>query len=139
MGLSPRSWYKMNWREIPKIDAHIHIIPDEVHKANPDSEGEFAYASSDRFKPLMDDYNIVSAIVMPFNDPYLMSQDFTVEAVHRNIADICKSDSRFLCFADVDIRNTPKITCDEIRKCFYNKSFRGIKIHPNNTSMNRFV
>lgn len=28
----------MKWRDIPKIDAHIHIIPDEVHAANPDSD-----------------------------------------------------------------------------------------------------
>ena len=34
----------MKWRDIPKIDAHIHIIPDEVHAANPDSDDEFSFA-----------------------------------------------------------------------------------------------
>ena len=28
----------VDWRIIKKIDAHIHILPDEVHKSNPDSE-----------------------------------------------------------------------------------------------------
>jgi len=27
----------VDWRTIKKIDAHIHILPDAVHKANPDS------------------------------------------------------------------------------------------------------
>ena len=34
----------MKWRDIPKIDAHMHIIPDEVHAANPDSDDEFSFA-----------------------------------------------------------------------------------------------
>ena len=125
----------MSWREIPKIDAHIHIVPDEVHKANPTSDDEFSYASAARFKALMDEYNIASAVIMPFNDPWLMSMDFTVDAVHRNLSEICKADSRFFCFADVDVRNTPKMTCDSIRKAFAGGSFRGIKLHPNNSGM----
>ena len=36
----------MKWRDIPKIDAHIHIIPDEVHAANPDSDAGLDIASS---------------------------------------------------------------------------------------------
>lgn len=27
-----------NWKALKKIDAHIHILPDAVHEANPDSE-----------------------------------------------------------------------------------------------------
>ena len=44
----------MNWREIPKIDAHVHIIPDEVHAANPDSDDEFSFATAAGYQRLMD-------------------------------------------------------------------------------------
>ena len=27
-----------DWKKVKKIEAHIHIIPDVVHEANPDSE-----------------------------------------------------------------------------------------------------
>lgn len=27
-----------DWRSLKKIDAHVHILPDAVHAANPDSE-----------------------------------------------------------------------------------------------------
>jgi len=30
-----------DWRNVKKIDAHIHIIPDAVHEANQDSEDEW--------------------------------------------------------------------------------------------------
>ena len=36
----------MKWRDIQKIDAHVHIIPDEIHAANPDADDEFSFAKS---------------------------------------------------------------------------------------------
>lgn len=126
----------MKWKEIPKIDAHVHIIPDEVHAANPDADDEFSFASASRYQKIMDQFNIQKAVIMPFNDPYLMSMDFTVDAVHRNLLSICKEDRRFSCFADVDIRNTPENTCAQIQKAFVYPAFCGIKIHPNNSGMN---
>ena len=123
----------MSWREIPKIDAHVHIIPNEVHAANPDSDDEFSLATAAGYRKLMDRFNIQKAVVMPFNDPWLMSMDFTVDAVHRNMLRICKEDLRLHCFADVDIRNTAESTCVQIQKAFEHAEFCGIKLHPNNT------
>ena len=40
----------MKWRDIPKIDAHMHIIPDEVHAANPDSDDEFFFAKTPSYQ-----------------------------------------------------------------------------------------
>ena len=34
-----------DWRTIKKIDAHIHILPDDVHEANPDSEDAWVHAA----------------------------------------------------------------------------------------------
>ena len=79
----------LNWKTLPKIDAHIHITPDDVIEANKDYDGKFIIngASKDYIK-LMDKYNIKSAFVMPFNDPYMLSMEFTVEAVHNNLLKI---------------------------------------------------
>ncbi|MBR2700706.1 MAG: hypothetical protein IKE77_01315, partial [Erysipelotrichaceae bacterium] len=74
----------MKWRDIQKIDAHVHIIPDEVHAANPDADDEFSFAKVSSYQKIMDQFNIRKAIIMPFNDPWLMSMDFTVEAGHQN-------------------------------------------------------
>lgn len=126
----------MNWREIPKIDAHVHIIPDEVHAANPDADDEFSFATISSYRKIMDQVNIQNAVVMPFNDPWLMSMNFTVDAVHQNMLYICEKDHRFRCFADVDIRNTAENTCAQIQKTFAHTEFCGIKLHPNNSGMN---
>lgn len=126
----------MNWKEIPKIDAHIHILPQEVHDANPDMDDDFALAKFSNYQELMDQFNIRKAIIMPFNDPWLMSMDFTVDAVHKNLLEFCQKDDRFSCFADIDVRNTPEESCEHIRKALMHPQFRGIKIHPNNTEMN---
>ena len=126
----------MNWIETPKIDAHLHIIPREVHDANPDSGDEFSYAVAADYAELMDRYNIMKGIVMPFNDPWLMSMDFTVDAVHRNLMEICEEDNRFNCFADVDIRNTTEETVEHIQTALEHSQFLGIKLHPNNSGMN---
>ena len=34
-----------DWRTIKKIDTHIHILPDDVHEANPDSEDAWVHAA----------------------------------------------------------------------------------------------
>ena len=36
-----------DWKNVKKIDAHIHIIPDVVHEANPDAEDEWVYADQE--------------------------------------------------------------------------------------------
>ena len=33
----------IDWQAMKKIDAHIHILPDCVHEANPDSEDVWVY------------------------------------------------------------------------------------------------
>ncbi len=126
----------MGWKEIPKTDAHVHIIPGEVHDANPDADDEFSFATVTGYQAIMDEYNIRKAVIMPFNDPWLMSMRFTAEAVHGNLMGICGEDSRFSCFADLDVRNIPEETCRHIREAFSRFPFRGIKLHPNNTGMN---
>lgn len=54
----------MNWREITKIDAHVHILPDEVHAANPDADDAFSFAEVSAYQKIMDQYNICTAVAL---------------------------------------------------------------------------
>lgn len=125
-----------NWKALKKIDAHIHILSDAVHKANPESTDMWIYADIHKYQKIMEAHNIEKAVIMPLNDPWLMSMEFTVDAVHKNLADMKKCyPGKFYAFADVDIRNTPQRTVEAICLAIDEYSLDGIKIHPNNSGM----
>lgn len=125
----------VNWREIPKIDAHIHLLPDDVLRANSDCDNPFVnYGGVREYLNLMKAYNIEYAFVMPFNDPYMLSMDFTVESVHSNLKQMVLSASkRLFCFADIDIRKDTAQTIAELERVLSESEFAGIKLHPTNT------
>jgi len=123
----------MEWEKIRKIDGHVHILPKEVHNANPEMTGEFCHAVTEEMISRMDRYNIESAVIMPFNDPFLMSNAFTVEAVHENLREMKRLyPGRFYAFADIDVRNSVE---DSVRSIL-TSGLDGLKIHPQNTGMN---
>ena len=126
----------VDWRTIRKIDAHVHILPDCVHEANPDSEDVWAYADLHKYQSMMDELGIEKAVIMPLNDPRLMSMEFTIDAVHKNLYDMKKRyPGKFYAFADIDTRNTFAESVDAIRKGIEEYGLNGIKIHPNNTGV----
>ena len=127
----------VDWRTIKKIDAHIHILPDDVHEANPDSEDAWVHAADlHKYCGMMDELGIKKAIIMPFNDPWLMSMEFTVEAVHKNLYKMKQRfPGKFYAFADIDTRNTSAESVEAIRKAIVEYGLDGIKIHPNNTGI----
>ena len=126
----------VDWRTIKKIDAHIHILPDDVHEANPDSEDVWVYADLHKYRTMMDSYGIEKAVIMPLNDPWLMSMEFTVDAVHKNLYEMKRRyPGKFYAFADMDTRNTPAESLEAIRKAVAEYKLDGIKIHPNNTGV----
>ena len=127
----------VDWRTIKKIDAHIHILPDDVHEANPDSEDAWVHAADlHKYCGMMDRLGIEKAIIMPFNDPWLMSMEFTIAAVHKNLYDMKQRyPGKFYAFADVDTRNAPAESVDAIRKAIVEYGLDGIKIHPNNAGV----
>lgn len=96
-----------NWRTLKKLDAHIHILPDAVHTANPDADDVWMYADLRQYVQIMRENHIEQAVIMPFNDPFLMSMEFTAGAVHRNLAEMKRRyPGRFYAFADIDVRNS---------------------------------
>ena len=126
----------VDWRTIKKIDAHIHILPDCVHEANPDSEDVWAYADLHKYQAMMDELGIEKAVIMPLNDPWLMSMEFTIDAVHKNLYEMKQRyPGKFYAFADIDTRNTSDESVDAIRKAIQEFGLDGIKIHPNNTGL----
>lgn len=126
-----------DWKTIKKIDAHIHIIPDVVHEANPDAEDEWIYADQTKYIKLMEKYNIEQAIIMPLNDPYLMSMEFTVDAVNKNLKELVhKYPDKFYAMADIDISNNIEKTKESLIKAIEEYKLNGLKLHPNNTGMN---
>jgi predicted TIM-barrel fold metal-dependent hydrolase len=85
---------------------------------------------------MMDTLGIEKAVIMPFNDPWLMSMEFTIDAVHKNLYDMKQRyPGKFYAFADIDIRNTSAESVEAIRKAIEEYGLDGIKIHPNNTGV----
>ena len=126
----------VDWRTIKKIDAHIHILPDDVHEANPDSEDVWVYADLHKYREMMDTLGIEKAVIMPFNDPWLMSMEFTIDAVHMNLYEMKQRyPGKFYTFADIDTRNISAESVEAIRKAIEEYGLDGIKIHPNNTGI----
>ena len=126
----------INWKLLKKIDAHIHILPDEVHEANPDSEDMWVYADLYKYSAMMDTLGIEKAVIMPLNDPWLMSMEFTIDAVHRNLYEMKQQyPGRFFAFTDIDTRNDPATSVQAIRRAIEEYHLDGIKIHPNNNGV----
>ena len=126
----------VDWRTIKKIDAHIHILPDAVHEANPDFEDVWLYSDLNKYREMMDELGIERAVIMPFNDPWLMSMEFTIEAVHKNLYEMKQRyPGKFYAFADIDTRNTSAESVEAIRNATQEYGLDGIKIHPNNTGV----
>ena len=107
----------VDWKTIKKIDAHIHILPDAVHEANPDSEDVWVYADLHKYREMMDTLGVEKSVIMPLNDPWLMSMEFTIDAVHKNLYEMKQRyPGKFYAFADIDTRNTSTESVEAIRK-----------------------
>ena len=125
-----------NWQTLKKIDAHIHILPDAVHAANPDADDVLMYADLRQYVQIMRENHIEQAVIMPFNDPFLMSMEFTAGAVHRNLAEMKRRyPGRFYAFADIDVRNSRAETVDALRRAIDDHALDGIKLHPNKSGL----
>ena len=126
----------VDWRTLKKTDAHIHILPDAVHAANPDSEDVWVRTDLHKYREKMDGLGIEKAVNMPLNDPWLMSMEFTIDAVHKNLSKMKQRyPGRFFAFADIDTRNTAAESVAAIQKALNEYGLDGIKIHPNNTGV----
>lgn len=125
----------VKWNELPKIDAHIHLLPDHVIRANSGCGDVFVdYGGVSNYLNIMEENNIERAFVMPFNDPYMLSMDFDVGTVHANFLQMATvAPGKLYFFADIDIRKDITQTISELDKVLHMKEFIGVKFHPTNT------
>lgn len=125
----------IDWRSIPKIDAHIHLLPQEILAANAGNGDRFVdFGAVEDYLHFMERHHIEAAYIMPFNDPYLLSMEFKIDAVHRNLNDMCKvAEGKLFCFADIDLRNSVETTIAALEKAMQQENFLGVKIHASNT------
>lgn len=124
----------VNWKEIPKIDAHIHLLPEDVIRANSGcGEPIVEYGGVSDYLNIMNAYNIEHAFIMPFNDPYMLSMDFSIDTVHSNLQQMARSaPTKLFCFADVDFRKDINQTISELERVLSQEIFLGIKLHSTN-------
>ncbi len=126
----------MSWLTQRKIDAHVHVLPDEraaQFLANEGPEAPWARCGVEDYLRRMDQYHIEKALLLPVNDPYLYYQD--ADETNRFLGGLVqKYPDRIFAFADVTasgayfIEQTPWILEDAIKE--YGLS--GLKIHPTN-------
>ncbi len=127
----------MKWKDIKKIDAHIHLLPSSKLENLKQYEGHpYLKASVDIYLGIMDEYNISKAILMPMNDMYTYldnpdkTNEFFGELTERH-------GDKFLGFADIVnngayfIEESPLV----LERAVKDHKLVGLKIHPNNLHM----
>lgn len=123
----------VDFRKIPKIDAHIHLMPADIIEKYPDSKFS-SFGSVDSYIRLMDKYNIKKAFIMPFNDPAMLALDNRLETANDKLIEMVGGyRGRLYFFADLDINRSLEENIGEIKRIRKDKNFLGVKIHPNNT------
>ncbi|WP_160718189.1 amidohydrolase family protein [Isachenkonia alkalipeptolytica] len=128
----------MNWNTIPKIDAHVHILPEENRRSFIKYQGQdcvWAKAELSQYIKHMDEYNIEKAILQPTNDAYMY---FSARKTNEYLAEIVKKyPNRFLAFADISFNGSyildeaPK----ELEYAIKQLGLSGLKIHPSNLNI----
>lgn len=128
----------MKWKDIKKIDAHVHILPADKAKEFAEYNGDthaWSNAVLEKYLPLMEKYNIEKTLLLPVNDMYLYYEDPV--KTNNFFAGIKKEyPDKFYAFADIlpsgayFIEDTPYILEKAV-----NAGLDGLKIHPTNLNM----
>ena len=123
------------WREIPKIDAHTHVVLHERENT------DLVLNPSDAMLRTMDEHSVERAVVLPINH----SEYFPLEgaehadwlrANNEQQAGIArKSEGRLVAFADCAIDgkyNRPTRRVEELARAVEELGLAGLKIHASN-------
>lgn len=128
----------VNWKTIPKIDSHVHILPEDKRKEFIKYQGEnctWSKAELNCYINYMEEYNIKKAILQPTNDPYMY---YSSRKSNEFLAEIVKEyPEKFIAFADINFNGSyildeaPK----ELEYAIKKLGLHGLKIHPNNLNI----
>lgn len=128
----------MDWKQLPKIDAHVHILPEERRQGFIQYQGDnctWAKAELNQYMEYMDEYNIGKAILHPTNDPYMY---YSTRKTNEFLAEIVnKYPDKFLAFADLNFNGAYILDTepDELEYAIKELGLSGLKIHPNNLNL----
>ncbi|MGL6174409.1 MAG: hypothetical protein ACRC1P_07345, partial [Cellulosilyticaceae bacterium] len=61
----------MDWKQIKKIDAHVHLLPPESLAMKQVYEPDcWGHADVTSYLAIMKEYNVAKAILVPINEPH---------------------------------------------------------------------
>ena len=128
----------MDWKDIPKMDAHVHILPEDRRKGFIKYQGEgctWAKAELNQYIEHMDKYNIKKAILLPTNDHYMY---YETRKTNEYLSSIVKEyPDRFVAFADLNCNGSYILDSEpsELEYAVNELGLSGLKIHPNNLNL----
>lgn len=128
----------MDWKKIRKIDAHVHILPEENRQGFIKYEGQscvWAKAELSQYLEHMEEYNIEKAILQPTNDPHMY---YDSQKTNEFLAEIIqKYPDKFLAFADLNCKGAYLLDQAplELEYAIKELGLSGLKIHPSNLNM----
>ncbi|MCD8006508.1 MAG: amidohydrolase [Oscillospiraceae bacterium] len=120
----------MDWKTVKKIDAHVHLVPEETLAW---IEGVWKHAEREEYIRLMDEYNVEKAVLVPINEAATYNSDCS--KTNQWLADMMSSsDGRFISFADVlpaggYFYDTAP---DFLEQAVNEYGLKGLKLHPSN-------
>ncbi len=120
----------MDWKKIKKMDAHVHLIPQEHLSWQ---EGEWKQADTELYTKLMECYHVERAVLLPINDPGTFYHD--CEKTNRWLAEQMKaSNGRLIAFADVHSAGGyfHEMAPYYLEQAVEEFGLKGLKLHPSN-------
>lgn len=126
----------MKWREIPKIDAHAHLVTDEFREFfKDDKESCWTYSNKSYFKQIAKEYNVKKFVLQPTNDTYMYQETLT----NNNwlASQVKQSNGLFLAFADIQNNGAYilDVAPNHLEIAIKDNGLSGLKIHPNNLNI----
>lgn len=125
------------WKELEKVDGHVHVVPQDKLKMIKESGSSNVWGNADIENLInkMDKNNVSKAIILPINNSrayYDMREtnEFMAEQVN-------KYPSRLIGFADVIIKDVFGMheAATELEYAVKSLGLKGLKIHPCNLNI----
>lgn len=126
----------MKWKEIPKIDAHAHLVTKDFREFfKDDKESCWTYSNKSYFKQIAKEYNVKKFILQPTNDTYMYQETLT----NNNwlASQVKQSNGLFLAFADIQNNGAYilDVAPNHLEIAIKDNGLSGLKIHPNNLNI----
>lgn len=128
---------RANWREIPKIDANVHLGTDELvdFYKNRDDDEIWKYSDLEIIKGQMEKYNVKKVILQPTNDGYMY---YDMPQVNQWLSDVVAQNKDILkAFADIQNNGSYfiDITPSLLEKAILSNGLSGLMVNPSSLAI----